>query len=407
MLKSIQLTDVLFTLPPHDACGSASNILDPYFIFKSQRVTLGDSDSLSSASRRSSRRKTEKSPSYPGPFLVTFGGLEDAEQLSLELWNHNALGDEQLQQVCIDFRHETIFGRKTLLTSPKGSVSFTWKLNRSEAKPPRSVGAATLRIQRVALSTDALAQPWYLLLTGQSLESQQRWDWAADSKEQLEEREIAYDQQGYLVEIWRTAEEAGRREPNKNPAQLVSRFGAIPAGDVLLGDGIFQATATDAPTTEKVDISNGSQLEFLYSVSMVGPPKPPLEPPVVRKEIRLMPEEEQQRFLRALRKLMENKGEVQSSEYFRLAAYHGWPENYCVHGQESFPGWHRGYLRELEKALMEETIDLSRLPSSSSASSSSSLSLPVRLLHFCSTAVLTNPCLLPTLVCTACPPRWQ
>ena len=39
---------------------------DPYFIFKSQRVTLGDSDSLSSASRRSSRRKTEKNPSYPG-----------------------------------------------------------------------------------------------------------------------------------------------------------------------------------------------------------------------------------------------------------------------------------------------------------------------------------------------------
>ena len=30
---------------------------------------------------------------------MTFGGLEDAEQLCLELWNHNALGDEQLQQV--------------------------------------------------------------------------------------------------------------------------------------------------------------------------------------------------------------------------------------------------------------------------------------------------------------------
>ena len=30
---------------------------------------------------------------------MTFGGLEDAEQLSLELWNHNALGDEELQQV--------------------------------------------------------------------------------------------------------------------------------------------------------------------------------------------------------------------------------------------------------------------------------------------------------------------
>ena len=24
--------------------------------------------------------------------------------------------------------------------------------------------------------------------------------------------------------------------------------------------------------------------------------------------------------------------ESQSSEYFRLAAYHGWPEDYCAHG---------------------------------------------------------------------------
>ena len=29
-----------------------------------------------------------------------------------------------------------------------------------------------------------------------------RWDWAADSKEQLEEREIAYDQQGLWCEVF-------------------------------------------------------------------------------------------------------------------------------------------------------------------------------------------------------------
>ena len=34
---------------------------------------------------------------------------------------------------------------------------------------------------------------------------------------------------------------------------------AMLPGDVLLGDGIFQATTTDAPTTEKVDISNGAE----------------------------------------------------------------------------------------------------------------------------------------------------
>ena len=33
--------------------------------------------------------------------------------------------------------------------------------------------------------------------------------------------------------------------------------------------------------------------------------------------------------------------------------------------------------------------------------------LRLSFLYFCSTAVLANPCLLPSLVCTACPPRRQ
>ena len=39
----------------------------------------------------------------------------------------------------------------------------------------------------------------------------------------------------------------------------------------------------------------------------------------------------------------------------RIAGYHGWgPQNqtnYCQHGQETFPGWHRAYLSEFEQAL--------------------------------------------------------
>ena len=136
MLKSIQLTDVLFTLPPDDACGSASKILapwlvdwraggaapgdvrkgssqgspgfmlpwlcvgkDPYFIFKSQRVTLGEFDSLSSASRRSSRRKTEKSPSYPGVARDFFWSNEKALVMCCILPGHT--GELQLWRVYI------------------------------------------------------------------------------------------------------------------------------------------------------------------------------------------------------------------------------------------------------------------------------------------------------------------
>ena len=58
-----------------------------------------------------------------------------------------------------------------------------------------------------------------------------------------------------------------------------------------------------------------------------------------------------------------------SSQYFRLACYHGgqgraWPHytrgqgepedpypSYCVHGWEAFPGWHRAYLVEFERTM--------------------------------------------------------
>lgn len=70
---------------------------------------------------------------------------------------------------------------------------------------------------------------------------------------------------------------------------------------------------------------------------------------VVRKEIRTMTEDECERFYNAICKMMENneKNEPETSEFFRLASYHGWPGNYCVHRQESFPTWHRAYMVRL------------------------------------------------------------
>jgi len=70
---------------------------------------------------------------------------------------------------------------------------------------------------------------------------------------------------------------------------------------------------------------------------------------VVRNEIRNMSEGEQMRFVNCVKKLME--GEPGQSEWHRIAGYHGWPTDYCAHRNESFPGWHRAYLKELETAL--------------------------------------------------------
>eukprot|EP01006_Ploeotia_vitrea_P051524 TRINITY_DN67571_c7_g10_i1.p1 TRINITY_DN67571_c7_g10~~TRINITY_DN67571_c7_g10_i1.p1 ORF type:complete len:1088 (-),score=194.31 TRINITY_DN67571_c7_g10_i1:193-3186(-) len=76
----------------------------------------------------------------------------------------------------------------------------------------------------------------------------------------------------------------------------------------------------------------------------------------LRKEINHMTPAEQQRFMNAVFKMMENTHGPETSEFFRLAGYHGWPgdghgHGYCTHRQENFPGWHRIYLREFERAL--------------------------------------------------------
>jgi len=59
----------------------------------------------------------------------------------------------------------------------------------------------------------------------------------------------------------------------------------------------------------------------------------------------------QERVCNALLKMMENTSGPNSSEYFRLAGYHGWPNQYCEHGQETFPAWHRAYMVDMERAL--------------------------------------------------------
>lgn len=82
--KGVRISGVLVFMLSFRCCFGK----DPYFIFKSQRVTLGDSDSLSSASRRSSRRKTEKNPSYPGVAREFFWSNEKALVMCCILPSH-------------------------------------------------------------------------------------------------------------------------------------------------------------------------------------------------------------------------------------------------------------------------------------------------------------------------------
>ena len=80
---------------------------------------------------------------------------------------------------------------------------------------------------------------------------------------------------------------------------------------------------------------------------------------VVRKEVRSLSRREATRFHAALLEMMRNtSGGPETSEYFRIAGYHGWPNDYCAHRQEIFPAWHRAYLKEFETALQRADVRL-------------------------------------------------
>lgn len=67
---------------------------------------------------------------------------------------------------------------------------------------------------------------------------------------------------------------------------------------------------------------------------------------LVRREIRSVPDNDQQRFVDALRTMMiDDDG---SNVYSKLADIHG---RFCAHGKETFPGWHRAYLVDFETAM--------------------------------------------------------
>eukprot|EP00659_Diplonema_papillatum_P002666 gene2666-4147_t len=79
----------------------------------------------------------------------------------------------------------------------------------------------------------------------------------------------------------------------------------------------------------------------------------------IRQDILEMSDSAVDRFFDAVNQMMVNKAGPGTSEFFRCASYHGEPSpSYCHHGIESFPGWHRMYMKEFENALRAADIEL-------------------------------------------------
>ena len=77
-----------------------------------------------------------------------------------------------------------------------------------------------------------------------------------------------------------------------------------------------------------------------------------LSSPVLRQEVSELDGGTRSRIIAAFRKMLE-RDSAGYCEYIRLATYHN---DHCVHGEESFPGWHRAYLCDFEHTMRRADI---------------------------------------------------
>eukprot|EP00928_Gymnodinium_smaydae_P030757 TRINITY_DN22780_c0_g1_i1.p1 TRINITY_DN22780_c0_g1~~TRINITY_DN22780_c0_g1_i1.p1 ORF type:complete len:1085 (-),score=111.19 TRINITY_DN22780_c0_g1_i1:65-3229(-) len=373
--KSVTITDVSITTS-HRADGSRGTP-DCYLIFSSLRAQAGS---------RSDFRANDWNPSFPGPYTLGLGGPRDGEVIEVQLWDYDrgtGRQDDRMESARLSLEQEPAVGRKTWALSRGGEVTLSWSIRGREAPAPtpspepaplpgqpddlvsgRKVTVTGVRAQRL-LPRDGRngAVDPYVLVSGKSRDVQVRWStqWNVPNPSWSDVQELDFDPAGYEVEVW----DQDTR-----------------GGDDLLGQvDIFFEEGTASVQGNLVlpwrgQRRDGGNIEFQYQLSPaaspdpppapvpvpedpvtppdepVPPPQPPAPTIVVRKEIRKMPRHEQEHFALAVRKMMENTAGPGTSEYFRLAGYHGWPSDFCHHNQETFPGWHRGYLCDFEQALI-------------------------------------------------------
>eukprot|EP00928_Gymnodinium_smaydae_P078047 TRINITY_DN6164_c0_g2_i1.p1 TRINITY_DN6164_c0_g2~~TRINITY_DN6164_c0_g2_i1.p1 ORF type:complete len:1025 (+),score=171.15 TRINITY_DN6164_c0_g2_i1:55-3129(+) len=388
--KHITLSNI--STRPQEDSGRA---FDPYLIIRSQRGLVGSrADALLGL-------RAGEVATFAGPYVLGLTGPFEAEQFVLELWDNDrgdGTGDVLLGAATVNLDGREADGRGFMLLLAGGTVELDWRVKgrpaekdeedatsmptliggrgpraggplklpekvvpeRSRGEGVRSRSGNSAPITRmVTISSVEVTKlfpfdVWfsavdpYVLLTGLSTKAQVRWQTLADTTSPVwtASRLVEYDPEGYRVEIWDSDQITGddlcgwaevRLAPEVASLdvglQLGWRWIGIPAGQLRLHYS-FNAPISDDSEVDQKPV------------------------PVVRKEIRKMPLDEQRRFVTALRKLFENKNGPGTSEYFRIAGYHGWPSQYCHHAQETFPGWHRGYLLELERALMKADKEL-------------------------------------------------
>lgn len=123
--------------------------------------------------------------------------------------------------------------------------------------------------------------------------------------------------------------------------------GGAAGGEEANRDTIDEANAAPAQPTERAEAPTAGSPRS-------APRAPPGSGLLKRADIRSLPLAEQERVCDALDEM------VRTGEYFRLASYHGWPNEFCAHNEEHFPVWHRGYLVEFERALSQADRSLGR-----------------------------------------------
>ena len=162
---------------------------------------------------------------------------------------------------------------------------------------------------------------------------------------------VAWDDLKARFPILRDMDSIGDRLDTVTTSKAASASSA--ASSASKAPAASSASASAASGSKASDESKDNVSNAPVAETKEAEPEVPKVEYVTRYEIREMSKAQQDRFFDAIDKMMENKDGVPgTSEFFRCASYHGNPPPiYCKHGRETFPGWHRIYLLDFEKAI--------------------------------------------------------
>ena len=285
------------------------------------------------------------SPRFTSPVQFTLPSAVTAVPFELSVLvfdQDNRSADDSMGAATISIA--SLNGEATTPLKTQGTVSLRWAITGLDT--PDAAAAAAQR-ERIRLAEQAAATA----RAAAEAAARQQAEAARIERERLE-AEAAAATEGEQRRLEAEAAAAAERERVARAEEAAARAAQAEADHVARAERErLQREARERREREQALADEAAAKAAAEAAAAAGRA-------VTRQNVNRMSKPDLDRFVAALKRMMENERGDGTSEFARIAGYHGYPDDFCAHRIETFPGWHRGYLVEFEQALQLADQDL-------------------------------------------------